>query len=139
MGLFDWLFGSKQAATRATVLGSGYYDHDIVGEANYQDALNDICGGKTDDGHEHECMALLIEEPTNQYDRNAVKVTISGQTVGYLSRGDAVAYKRALAAAGLSGKAAQVDAVIVGGWERGRRGSGHYGVKIDMEMPPQFG
>ncbi|MEX4009375.1 HIRAN domain-containing protein [Neoaquamicrobium sediminum] len=139
MGLFDWLLRPKQSRSRrARIMGSGQYDQDIVGEANYQDALNRTCGGKTEDGHEHECSAQLFEEPTNKYDSNAVKVTINGRTVGYLSRADAVDYKRALASAGLAGRAVDVDAIVVGGWDRGNRGSGHYGVKLDMEMPPEF-
>lgn len=141
MGLFDWLFGSGQPRSsrgHVTIGPSGDYDFEVVGESAYQEALDRICGGKTDDGHEWECTATLVEEPTNRHDPNAVKVTIDGHTVGYLSRPDAEAYRRALTLYGHTGKPVDVEAIILGGWERGRRGSGHYGVKLDMGMPPDF-
>lgn len=139
MGLANWIFGKRSIARHgATVIGTGYYTFDIVGEASYQDALDRICGGRNADGHELECKASLIEEPKNPHDRNAVKVVIAGRTVGYLSRRDAVAFKQALVSEGLSGRPVNVDAIVIGGWDRGSRGQGHYGVKLDMTMPPEF-
>lgn len=141
MGIFDWLFGNRKQypAGGLAIVGAGSFDFDIVGEGNYQPALDRICGGKSEDGYEYECVAVLIEEPSNPYDRNAVKVTIDGQTVGYLAREDAVDYKHALADAGLAGRAVEVDAIVVGGWSRRRGDNGHYGVKLDMDLPPDFG
>ncbi|MGB5903487.1 MAG: HIRAN domain-containing protein [Xanthobacteraceae bacterium] len=152
MGLFSRLFGRQpvesepkplwrtsrqQAPIRYVVIGSGDFDFDIVGESRYQDALDRICGGKTDGGHEIEVEAMLIEEPSNSHDANAVKVTIQGHTVGYLARPDAEEYKHHVRYAGHAGQFVRVKAVIVGGWDRGRRGAGHYGVRLDMDMPPK--
>ncbi|SKA26275.1 HIRAN domain-containing protein [Consotaella salsifontis] len=135
MGLLGWLFGSKPQRVQYAIEGSGDYELDVVGESHYQAELNRICGGKTDDGHEMEVEALLVEEPTNPYDSNAVAVVIDGLVVAYLPRDDAAAYRQLLSRQKLSGEHLKVDALIVGGWNRGRRGQGHYGVKLDVDMP----
>ncbi len=152
MGLFSKLFGRRpvetepatlwktprqQSPIRYVIVGSGDYEFDIVGEAHYQDTLDRICGGKTDGGHELEVEAMLVEEPTNPHDQNAVRVTIQGQTVGYLARPDAEEYRHYLRYAGYAGQIVRAKAVIVGGWDRGGRGSGHYGVRLDIDMPPK--
>ena len=64
----------------------------IVGEASYQDALDRICGGKCEAGHDLTVKATLVPEP-HPYDPNAVMVQIDGMPVGYLCRDDAVAYQ----------------------------------------------
>ena len=145
MGPFRWLFrrgaerpGSSKKSRNVAIDGPGEFDFDIVGESFNQGALNRICGGKTDAGHELEVTAVLIEEPENPHDPNAVKVVIAGETVGHLCRLDAKLYKARLARAGLTGEPVSVEAIITGGWDRGARGEGHYGVKLDMENPPDF-
>jgi hypothetical protein len=58
----------------------------VVGEGSYQDNLDRISGGKTEDGPTTaEHTAIMKPEPTNPYDQNAIAVTIDGATVGYLS------------------------------------------------------
>lgn len=141
MGLLSFLFGSKSSAQRVKgsllIRGEGDFLFDIVGEANYQDILDAACGGKCEDGHEKLVAISLIPEPTNKYDRNAVRAVLAGHTVGYLSRADARDYLAELAAAGFAGFDAQCWAHITGGWKRSRS-EGHYGVKLDIEMPPDF-
>ena len=56
---------------------------DIVCDAQYQDVLDRICGGKTPGGHERPCVAALVIEPENPQDPNAVAVYIETQQVGY--------------------------------------------------------
>lgn len=63
---------------------------DVVGESHYQPAIRNACNWKAGIDTQFHCMAELIPEPTNPYDRNAIKVTIDGACVGYLSRQDAV-------------------------------------------------
>lgn len=65
---------------------------DVVGESNYQPALNAITGRRGWVEVRHECTAVLVLEPTNPYDPNAVRVEIKGHLVGYLSRQDAIGY-----------------------------------------------
>jgi hypothetical protein len=62
---------------------------DVVGESHYQPTIRAACNWKPDTDTLFHCMAELVPEPTNPYDRNAIKVTIDGGCVGYLSRQDA--------------------------------------------------
>jgi hypothetical protein len=68
---------------------SGLCDFNIVGESNYQGRLRKVCeeSGRT-------FTAIVMVEPTNAYDPNAVRVaTEGGDTIGYLAREDTVRYK----------------------------------------------
>jgi hypothetical protein len=70
-----------------------------VGESHYQGALLSACGGRHGEPVSHDCSAVLLPEPTNPYDPNAVMVWAGGRHVAYLSRSDAAAYRPAIAAA----------------------------------------
>jgi len=98
---------------------------DVVGESHYQDNIDKIAGGKTEEGHELQVDAILVREPSNQYDKNAVRVDVNGMTVGYLDRASAKTYIRKY------GDVTTISsAVVVGGWKRGRKDSGSYGVRL---------
>lgn len=117
----------------AKLPGPGTYSVDIVGESKYQNALAEICGGKTPDGVENFVKASIVLENTNKYDSNAVRIDIEDRTVGYLSRENACQYRQKLKEAGHPGLTEAIcDAVIRGGWDRGRGDTGHFGVKIDL-------
>ena len=61
----------------------------IVGESHYQEALREV-GGREPTGVEFS--VLLLPDPKNPHDENAVRVDESGKrgaTIGYLSRSDA--------------------------------------------------
>jgi hypothetical protein len=124
--------GNAQGRDTVRLAKSNDFDYDIVGESNYQDALERIAGPKMPEGVEHECSAFLSPEPTNRHDPKAIKVTIDGRTVGYVPRGETTDFHRIL-----RGRRAEVAALIVGGWDRGDRGKGHYGVKLDIDYPPR--
>ncbi|MBC8719309.1 HIRAN domain-containing protein [Ochrobactrum sp. Marseille-Q0166] len=111
------------------VSGDGDYDFNVVGESNYQHALEAIAG-RSDESAEYYCTAQLIPEPTNEYDKRAIRVDIDGRPVGYIPRDETSDFHNIL-----NGRSASVDAVIVGGWVRGRRGDGHFGVKLDVAYP----
>lgn len=104
---------------------------DVVGESNYQDALEKICGGKKSESAHHEDFAFLLPESENTFDPNAVMVLVQGKNVGYLSRPDAARFKKGIlrAMAEGDGKPVAVKAVVVGGWKRGHD-EGHYGVRL---------
>jgi len=59
----------------------------IVGESHYQGRLRNICtSGRS-------FTAVLMPEPTNAFDPNAIRVVAEGaDTIGYLSKEDAVYY-----------------------------------------------
>jgi hypothetical protein len=125
------------AATSHSAADHGRYEVDIVGESHYQGALARIVGGKTRDSAEHECMATLVLEDSNPFDSNAVRIDIEGQQVGYFPRADAKVYRGVLARAGTPRATLQVPALIVGGWKRGPKNEGSFGVKLDMRASMQ--
>lgn len=131
MGFFDWLRGNRRKQL-VRLDGPGDFEIDIVGESHYQRALNRIAGGKTEDGHELECEAILIHEDSNPHDDQAIAVTIDGDVVGYLERRLARQFRKLMKQAGAPGHPAVCMAVIVGGWDRGDGDTGHYGVRLDL-------
>ncbi len=112
--------------------GPRTFSVEVVGESNYQDALERICGGRTEDGHKLEVEARLKLEDDNPYDGKAVAVTIDHELVGYLSRNTARSFRKALAAVAPKASLATCSAIIVGGWEREDDDRGHFGVRLDL-------
>ena len=109
----------------------GSFTVEVVGESNYQPALESICGGRSRDGAEKYVTATLVPEDSNPYDENAVRVDIEGRTVGYLSRHAAKAYRKRLKTSGAP-STRDCPAVIRGGWDRGRRDQGSFGVRLEL-------
>ncbi len=117
--------------------GDGLYACPTVGESNYQDALEAICGGRTEDAASHDCIAHLILEDSNPYDNQAVRVDIEGRTIGYLSREMARRFRISLRPTGKLRAVLTCNARIGGGWDRERRGKhsrGHFGVQLDLRV-----
>lgn len=122
----------KASEPAGHIRGNGEFDCEVVGESHYQKALERIAGGRSEDGAEHDCIAVLVPEPQNKHDRNAIRVDIDGRTVGYLSRSDAIDLGKVLRGKGLGGAILTVNAMIVGGWDRGGDDRGHFGVRLDI-------
>jgi HIRAN domain len=80
------------APAAASVLLSGRHDLEVVGESHYQDALWRVAGGRRTERVRVETQAMLVREPDNPHDANAISVRIDGATVGYLCRDDARSY-----------------------------------------------
>ena len=134
MGFFSTLFGgrTRRHEVAANLPGPGEYNLKAVGTSKYQSALDEICGGKTDEGQERKVRAVLFHEDDNPHDKNAVRVDIEGRTVGHLSRSDARNYRKQLSALGHPSITAACSAMIVGGWDRGHGDAGDYGVRLDL-------
>jgi hypothetical protein len=100
-----------------------------VGESSYQDALEHICGGRTECGADEFVDAILTLEDSNTFDHNAVRVDINGLTVGVLEP----RFRSSLPATSRRG-GAHCRAHNRGGWDhsRGRVASGHFGVWLDL-------
>ena len=86
---------------------------------------------RPDDSASCRVVAFLVRENNNAKDDQAVKVLILNRLVGYLSRADARRY-RAMPAA-----PSEVRALIVGGWDRGERGTANYGVRLALVLPKE--
>lgn len=117
----------------------------VVGEAYRQAALLHVSGGRTEDGPARPDQdALLMREPHNQHDPNAVRVCLRTPAgmhrVGYLARVDAESYVPILDA--ISPRALLVSARLVGGWlvdEDDQDSGGDIGVELDMPAPGALG
>jgi hypothetical protein len=107
---------------------------DVVGESKYQRELLHLAGGKKRKESANKLVqADLIAEPSNKYDRNAVRVLIRGKCIGYLSAEDAVRWKRAQGDARIPEGTVRLAALITGGW-KDRDSEGHFGVKLDFSF-----
>jgi hypothetical protein len=88
MGLLDRLRGGRRESSVSTrheatavsvsLLG-GQDDLEVVGELAYQDALWRLSGGTLGDRIRRQIVAVLVPEPTNLYDANAIAVQIDGK------------------------------------------------------------
>lgn len=151
MGLLSRLLGRSQAPTSQTrppglasrhvtaTLYSGAETLEVVGESFCQDALWRIVGGRRLERVRHEVVALLVPEPDNRHDENAIKVLIDGHQVGYLAADDAEEYLPGLLrliGPSASGAVA-LAGVVVGGGSR-PDGIGMLGVFLDHD-PTDFG
>jgi hypothetical protein len=108
------------------------YPLEIVGESHYQEALKAICGGHTKDGHFYETQAVLRLDNDNSYDPNAVAVLIQDRLVGHLSRENAKRYRSLLKKSPET--PSQVAAVVMGGWHRGSKDLGSFGVFLALSL-----
>lgn len=141
MGISNWLFGEgekelykrepvKPKTKRIEIEDDKVFEICIVGESHYQEELEEICGGYTEKGHNHQVEAKLIYEDDNEYDDNAISIEIDGNTVGYLSREDAKLYREKMKELGYIGNTVGCQAIIRGGWDDGNGDRGHFGVKL---------
>ena len=97
-----------------------------------------IVGGTVGDRIRHDIVAVLVPEPTNPYDANAIAVQIDGQVVGYLSRATAQEYLPGLQhLMSVRGGYVALRGVIVGGGYYDD-GPGRLGVWLEHD-PADFG
>lgn len=125
------------AGVASTVLG-GQETLEVVGESHYQEHLWRLAGGVQTERIRCAVQAVLVPEPDNAHDRNAICVLIDDGVVGYLSREDAVVYGPGLGLLmGKHGGYIALEGQIVGGGQRSG-GLGMLGVFLDHD-PAQFG
>lgn len=101
------------------------YDFDIVGEQSYQQNLARISGQKELRSKHFECSAIVISEPSNRFDKNAIRVEINGLIVGYIPKEKAKKLSR-------YSVRKTVPALINGGW-KDDYSEGNYGVKLAID------
>lgn len=115
----------------------------VVGESAYQGTLERLAGGRTIDGcRDRDHTVVLLPEPTNRYDPNAVRAVVipwgasrGSGLVGYLSRDDAIAYRPIIDRLAAVGRLAACAASLTGGWDRGPGDRGHIGVRLHLDTP----
>lgn len=126
--------GTTTVRTEGQVQGPGKFACEVVGESKYQDHLERITGGRTEESANIRTRAILALEDDNPHDPNAVCVRIDGLRVGYLPRRFAKSYRAQLAKANAPKGHYWCAAVIVGGWDRGGGDRGHFGVRLDLPV-----
>jgi predicted Zn-ribbon and HTH transcriptional regulator len=145
MGFFSRMLGRTarpDAGDHANLVGAavlrGHDTLEVVGESHYQDDLWRLAGGFSADRIRCAVAAVLVPEPDNPHDSNAVKVLIDGHLVGYLSREDAVVYLPGLRRlmAFHNGPIALMGQIVGGGPRED--GLGMLGVFLDHN-PSDFG
>jgi hypothetical protein len=88
----------------------------VVGESYYQDAIKSAVINLLRDGEVYEATAVLMREPDNKYDSNAVAVYLeSSGKVGHLSRDVAIAYQPLLQRLAQKKMVGSCRAIVVGG------------------------
>lgn len=134
-------YETHEAKVRTALKAAGFlvgedgWSVEVVGESHYQRTLERLAGGRSEQGANLECVARLVREPTNRYDRNAVRIEIQGELVGYVSRDQAEDVQPLLQKLDRQGRPAWVRATINGGWEDAdSRGS--FGVVLD-DLPDE--
>jgi len=111
----------------------GEYDFEVVGESKYQHVLKALRDTVPDPNESVTGTAILVPEDSNPHDNKAVKVTVQGLTIGYLSREDARSYRRRLAAMKLGLVPASCGYVITGGYLLKDGSRAHFGAQLDMK------
>lgn len=115
---------------------SGEKRLEVRGEVYYQDALAQLAGPKTEDGYDLPVDCVLIREPDNEFDANAIAVyaaqahTDKAVMVGHVNRVAAVVWAPVIDAKNAAGEQVGLVGRIRGGWERGDGDSGYYGITL---------
>jgi hypothetical protein len=145
MGFLDRILGrtapiiaSPSPAGIASAVLGGHETLEVVGESHYQEHLWRLAGGMQTERIRCAVQAVLVPEPDNPHDRNAICVLIDDGVVGYLSREDAVVYRPGLdLLMEKHGGYIALEGQIIGGGQRSG-GLGMLGVFLDHD-PTQFG
>ncbi len=119
----------EQALLEAGFL-AGDVQVDVVGESDYQDVLERLAGRRSRRGSTKEAIALLSREPNHAHEKNAVRVDVGDETVGYVEKWNAKEIQPLMQKMEKAGRPAWVRAWIVGGWEDDR-GEDNYRIRLD--------
>ena len=110
----------------------GHRDLTIAGTSHRQQVLSRIAGEALRRGEHVAFTALIVPEPENPHDPNAIAVVAEGQgPIGYFGRRDALRYK-AMAEELIRREAVGVcEAFLTGGWDD----EATIGVRVEIEGP----
>jgi len=114
----------------------------LVGEAGFQETLDRYSGGRDEDGavFPHHA-AVMVAEPHNRYDRDAVAVYVcdeggDAEQIGYLSQADAVAYGPVLRL--VDPKLPMCLLTFHGGWDRGPADRRYHSASLNVGSPAEM-
>ena len=110
---------------------SGMFDVIVVGVSYYQETLSKICGNKRADDTSLFKEATIVPYDDNPHDAHAVRVEIGGETVGHLSRKNAIIWRSKMISDNYS-KEIKCPAKII--WDRGYDKEGSYAVSLDLDL-----
>ena len=86
------IFGKKKQDTKLAPLeGDGTFSMHAVGESFYKDDIAALVRSATREERDAcrvEKLAVLMPEPTNQYDARAIAIIIDGRKVGHVPKSD---------------------------------------------------
>lgn len=114
----------------------------VVGEASFQTVLERFSGGRDEDGAVFRGhAAVLLSEPYNRYDHDAISVRICdelGETeqIGYLTHDDAVAYAPIVELVSPAVPMALVT--LEGGWDRGPGDRANFEAVLNLGSPAEM-
>jgi len=120
-----------------------FWFQEVAGEAQYQDALERVIEGaeRDEDGVVHEWVtAVLITEPSNEHDEDAVKVLVTrepqAELVGHIPQDDAAAIRKALVEVySKHRRLVACKGLIQGGFRRQDGSTSSYGMKLLLPLP----
>lgn len=108
----------------------------VVGEAEHQEALEVAAGGRTWHGAAIPLVTATLRRSADDVRRpRAVAVEIGGMVVGHLPTEDAPEYEEFLDESAQTGHPTTARARITGGWDRGPKGRGWFGLELDVKRP----
>ena len=150
MGFLQRLFGGASAPSqpewsdlRADEPAHGYRrltqgrSLAVVGESNYRADIEFAVGCRPE-GHHDVVDAVLIWEPTNPYDENAIAVQVAGRTCGYISRADSQRYRPVMEWCRDEGFLPIVRADVRGGGQQGDGSWMEFGIKLYVASPDRL-
>jgi restriction system protein len=110
---------------------SGRYPTSVVGESHYQDHLAYLAEIYPD--RLIETVDLYLEE-NSPYDANQVNVSVEGETVGHLSRADAIRYRQRLKQLGHPSAIGVCAGKLIGGRRLDDGNQASYGIVLNLDI-----
>lgn len=132
---FIYLIRSRQSGEMAIprLVGTGEYAVEVVGNADYLDGLEAICGRRTEGGVNMMLRAHLTLLNDDRFEKQAIRVSIRGRTVGFLPQANARDFRRAAMYVGLGRTLVfECAAIIRGGHGARHSANGTYSVWLDL-------